>query len=173
MVKRIKMPPKDHCCGADFPSWRVDVSDGDYKIPTKTLVTLSKIGRVPNDKYKLKFKAPSGGNPCPQVKSMVLIPVTRKPPSEISFADLVTMVTAWKRDYMKACYDIMSSKHDYLIGVGRVDHVPTLVLFIKSKYSGHAGDCRTFALVLKKLDEIGGAVGPRVLQGGVLHGIEN
>jgi hypothetical protein len=173
-VRRIEVKaPQGHCCGAELPSWRVDVSDGDYKIPPKTSVTLLKIGRSPNDRYKLKLKAPLGGNPCPQVKAIVLIPVIRKPSSEISFAELFTMINGWQRNYLKACYDIMSSKHNYLIGVGKVDHVPTLALFIKSKYTGRSGDCRTFALVLKKLDEIGRIKPPRILQGGVLHGIEN
>jgi hypothetical protein len=83
------------------------------------------------------------------------------------------MVDGWNGNYLKASYDILSSKYNYLIGVAPVDHIPTLALFIKSKYSGKPGDCRTFALVLKKLDEIAGAVGPSFFQGGVLHGSEN
>ena len=103
---------------------------------------------------------------------MILMPVARKPPSEISFADLVTMVGDWHGDYLKASYDILGAKYSYLIGLGRVDQVPTLALFIKSKYTGNPGECRTFAFVLKKLDEVSGRK-QRILQGGVLHGREN
>jgi hypothetical protein len=173
MAQKTKTKPRGHCCGAELPPWRVDISDGDYNIPSRTLVTLSKIGRSPHDKYKLKFKPPTGGNPCPGMKSMILIPVARKPQSEISFEDLVTMVDGWNQNYLKACYDIMSSKHNYKIGVGRVDNIPTMALFIQSKYTGSAGVCRTFALVLKKLDETVQPSRPRGFQGGVLHGVEN
>jgi hypothetical protein len=170
MGKKIKAP-KVHCCGADFPDWRADLASGDYNIPPRTLVTLSKIGHVPNDKYKLKFKAPTGGNPCPQLKSMILIPVLMKLPQEIPGAALDAMVAGWNGDYPKACYEIIRSGYNYRIGIGRVAHVPTLGLFIQSKYTGNPGQCRKFALVLKKLDEIGGQF--HVLQGGVLHGGEN
>jgi hypothetical protein len=174
MAKRIDMRvPKGHCCGAELPSWRIDLSDGDYNVPAKTLVTLSKKGRAPTDKYKLKFKAPTGGNPCPQMKSIVMIPVIRKPSREISFSELFDMTNSWNGDYLKACYDILSSKYNYKIGIERVEGVPTMAVFIQSKYDGHAGHCRTFALVLKKLDEIGKRPRQRVDQGGVLHGGEN
>jgi hypothetical protein len=172
MARRTRRKaPKAHCCGAELPPWRVDVEDGDYKIPPNTLVTLSKIGSKPNDKYKLKFKAPTGPNPCPQLKSMTMIPVAVKPPQEISAKALDAMVAGWSGDYLKACYEVIRSGYNYRIGVARAGQVPTLALFIQSKYSGNPGQCRRFALVLKKLDEIGGK--PHVLQGGVLHGGEN
>lgn len=179
MAKRIKAP-KSHCCGADLPPWQMAEGVDEYHIPAGTVVTLIRLGRRPNDKYKLKLKAPTGGNPCPKLRSMVMIPVQRNPPSEISFDDLLRMVASWNGDFLKATYDIISSKHDYKIGVGRVDGVPTSAVFIQSKYDGCPGHCRTFALVLKKLAESSagkpkktGPIGPRILQGGVLHGTEN
>ena len=176
MAKRIKMKtPKGHCCGADLPDWLMAEKVDEYHIPARTLVTLIRHGRRPHDKYKLKLRAPTGGNPCPKLESMVMIPVKMNPASEISLADLLHMVDGWNGDYLKATYDILKSKHDYKIGVGLVDGIPTSAVFIQSKYDGCPGHCRTFALVLKKLNDTGKGRGGKVhiLQGGVLHGGEN
>jgi hypothetical protein len=172
MAKRIrKKASTGRCCGADFPDWRMAENVDEYHIPSRTLVTLLRIGRSPNEKYKLRLKAPTGSNPCPGMKPMVLIPVARKIPSEISAATLCAKIDHWKQDYLKFIYYILSSGYNYKIGVGRVDHIPTLAVFIQSKYDGCPGHCRTFALVLKKLNEPDKE--ENALQGGVLHGTEN
>jgi hypothetical protein len=160
------------CCGSASPSWQVMKQDGDYPIPKGTILTMVQTKPAPDEEYQMQFQGSGDGNPGSQLQSISLIPVIRKPPSEIAFNDLQTMTSHWNDDYLQSAHDILSSQYNYMMGFGRINHVPTLAVFIQSKYSGQPGDCRICALVLKKLDEVG-SIRSRLLQGGVIHGNEN
>jgi hypothetical protein len=154
---------------------------GDYKIPAGTLMTLSNKSNVQNQ-YELVFQDPNNANPAPELRTLSLVHVDRSNTNaEISLAELEAKYASWtKGAYLDSAYDIMKSQYDYVMGFGLVNDIPTLAVFIHSKYDETPGDCRAFALVLTKMNEITGIKRVRhsrgtmhLLQGGVIHGHEN
>ena len=177
-------PPPGHCIGSAATSWMICDTPGDYQVPMGTVLTIApKPGG--SNAYELQFKDTNGNNPLSQLQPIALTPILRKPPQEISGTALDTFFNTWENDYptdyLRSAYDLLHSPYNFTMGFAAVGSpaVPTLVVFMQSAYSGNKGECRKFALVLKKMDEVmplhvkrSKAINYK-RQGGVIHGQEN